>query len=88
MSFKDTLTRCFHSIMCRPGQVPQPDWGCCGCGAAEMDAYITVGCSTCGAPGEGYCWACLADLPWRRPDEPNMLTLADFTVLPGRERSA
>lgn len=82
MTFKEAITRRVHSVLCRPDLVPQADCGCCGCGAAEMDVYLTVGCDYCQAPGEGYCWACF-DGDW-----PFWITPADFTVLPRRERAA
>lgn len=84
VTLKESFTRRLHGVLCRPNRIPEADWGCCGCGAPEMDAYITVGCEFCRATGEGYCWSCLDDLPsW-----PTDITLADFTVLPGRERAS
>lgn len=82
MSVKDAITRKVHNVLCRTDKIPQADWGCCGCGNPEMDLFITVGCDYCKGPGEGYCWGCVADLA----DWPVPLTLADFTVLPGREQ--
>jgi hypothetical protein len=82
MSLKRYVTRQVHNVLCRPDRVPQADWGCCGCGAPEMDAYLTVGCPVCGAPGEGYCWGCVDGPGW-----PAHITAADFTALPGRERA-
>lgn len=83
MSFKEAVIRRVHGILCRTNEVPQADWGCCGCGAAEMDVYVTLGCSYCRGAGEGYCWACVDS-----PDWPPEVSLADFTVLPGRERAS
>jgi hypothetical protein len=63
---------------CRP---PSPEWGCCGCGAAECDVVV--------APddrgrGEGYCWRCIDTWP---ADAPSPSELG-FTVFPGHERTA
>jgi hypothetical protein len=82
VSLREMVTRRFHGVMCRPNQIPRPDWGCCGCGAPEMDVYVTLGCAYCKAAGEGYCWSCIDS-----PDWPPDISAADFTVLPGRERS-
>ena len=81
MSLRDAVARRIHTVLCRPGKTPRPDWGCCGCGAREMDAYLTVEYAHCGEAGEGYCWACIDEPGW-----PAGITLADFTILPGRER--
>jgi hypothetical protein len=81
VSIKERFARRAHDILCQTNKIPRADWGCCGCGALEMDAYLTVGCHWCGAPGEGYCWSCIDD-----PDWLEHITLASFTVLPGRER--
>jgi hypothetical protein len=83
MSLKERLTRRVHNVLCQTNKVPQADWGCCGCGAPEMDAYLTVGCDYCKAPGEGYCWKCIDE-----PDWPERIRLVDFTVVPGRERAS
>lgn len=82
MTVKTWLANRVHGVLCQTGKVPQPDWGCCGCGAPAMDVYITVGCDYCKAAGEGFCWSCVDGVE----DWPADLTLADFTVLPGRER--
>lgn len=81
MTLKEAITRKVHSVLCQPNRIPQADWGCCGCGAPQMDAYLAVGCTYCKAPGEGYCWTCIDKTGW-----PEGITLADFTALPGREK--
>lgn len=72
-----------HSVLCRTKKQPQVNWGCCGCGAPKMDAYITVGCDFCKAPGEGFCWSCIDAPNW-----PEAFGEFELTVLPGRERAA
>ncbi|GAA0494288.1 hypothetical protein Ade02nite_20460 [Paractinoplanes deccanensis] len=81
MSLKEYVTKRFHGVVCNPNKVPQADWGCCGCGAPEMNVYITLGCDYCKASGDGYCWACVESPNW-----PPEIAAADYTVIPGRER--
>jgi hypothetical protein len=83
VTLKEAITRRFHGVMCRPEVVPQANWSCRGCGAPEIDVYLTLGCAYCKAAGEGYCWQCIDS-----PDWPPDVTVADFTVLPGRERAS
>lgn len=59
---------------------PQPDWGCCGCGARMADVHVASGP---GERGESYCWGCV--------DVDDALTYwgehnATITVFPGHER--
>lgn len=81
MSLKEYITRRVHGVVCQTDKIPQADWGCCGCGAPEMDAYVTVGCDFCKAPGEGFCWRCIDAGGFY-----DHITIESFTVLPGRER--
>lgn len=84
MSVRGFVTRKFHDVMCRPDRVREVADGCVGCGGDAADVYVTVGCGWCRAAGESFCWKCLdaEEFPWW-----NGVTLADFTVLPGRERT-
>jgi hypothetical protein len=81
MTIKERIISKVHSIYC--GTEPAgPEAGCCGCAIPVADVYVTVGCEHCRAPGETYCWACVDDQDgWH-----DGMTLADFTVYPGRER--
>jgi hypothetical protein len=81
MSLRELVTTAVHNATCRPGNVPQANWGCSGCGAPTMDAYLTVGCDYCQAPGEGFCWSCIDAPNW-----PEAFSMHELTVLPGHER--
>ncbi len=54
------------ALWTKKNETPARSWGCCGCGASECDLQTRP---APGAPrGEGYCWACVAELHIPRGD--------------------